>query len=203
VEVPVLVAVFTIDQRDSRRDSDRVPSLLQTLGRDVETLRGFERTAGDELQGVLTSASAISTAIGLLLRARQWNIGIGIGLVDDPLPPSARAGRGPAYLDARAAVTAAKSSPWNLRVVGENSYGCRQLETVLLLWASVLSRRSLRGWEVVDLVAQGLSYDEAGRRLGITQSAVSQRAQAAGLIEGRRAQELAEQLSAQLLQGVE
>jgi len=70
---------------------------------------------------------------------------------------------------------------------------------VLWLWAAVLDRRTAKGWEVADLVDQGLSYDEAGKRLGISQSAVSQRAQAAGLVEGRRAREVVTHLAARLL----
>ena len=75
----------------------------------------------------------------------------------------------------------------------------RALETTLWLWAAVLARRTSRGWEVADLVAEGLSYAEAGARLGISQSAVSQRAQAAGIVESRRARELVTDLAAHLL----
>jgi predicted transcriptional regulator len=64
----------------------------------------------------------------------------------------------------------------------------------------VLGRRTPRGWEVADLVAEGLSYDETAARLGISPSAVSQRAQAAGIVEGRRARELAADLAHRLLE---
>jgi len=194
------VLVFTIDQRKSRDDHDRVPEMLGLLN-DVAVLRSFERTAGDEFQGLLDDGAAVSDAIRLLLRDDHWNIGIGIADVEEPMPPDARAGRGEAYLAARTAVTTAKSSPWNLRVVGDDHYACRQLETVLWLWAAVLARRTSGGWELADLVEQGLTYERAARELGITQSAVSQRAQAAGLVEDRRARELVEQLAADLLKG--
>jgi hypothetical protein len=196
----VRVAVLTVDQRDSRGQEDRVPALLSALSV-IPSLLPFERTAGDEIQGVLDEPAALRRVLETLIRAGAWNVGVGIGAVETPLPESTRAGRGPAYLSARSAVTAAKSSPWNLRVVGDEGYRCRQLETVLWLWSSVLARRTARGWEVADLVDEGLSYDDAGRRLGITQSAVSQRAQAAGLVEGRRARELTEQLTAELIGG--
>lgn len=169
------VAVLTVDQRDSRGQEDRVPAMLSTL-MTIPALRRFERTAGDEIQGVLEEPAALRQVLETLIRAGAWNVGVGIGEVETPLSESTRAGRGPAYLSARSAVTSAKSSPWNLRVVGDEGYRCRQLETVLWLWSSVLARRTARGWEVADLVDQGLSYDDAGRRLGITQSAVSQRA---------------------------
>jgi predicted transcriptional regulator len=44
-----------------------------------------------------------------------------------------------------------------------------------------------------------LTYSAVGQRLGITQSAVSQRAQAAGIIDEQRARALAEHLVADLL----
>lgn len=191
------VAVLTIDQRGSRRDADRVPATLAALA-PIASLRGFERTAGDEFQGVVDDPAALPRLVELLLREDVWSIGIGFGPVEEPLPDHARAGSGAAYLHARRAVTSAKSAPWHLRVEGDDP-GTRSLETVLWLWAAVLSRRTDRGWEVADLVDQQLSYEEAGRRLGITQSAVSQRAQSAGIVEGRRARELATVLTAVLL----
>jgi hypothetical protein len=202
----VRVAVLTIDQRGSSDDAatDRVPATLRALA-DVELLRPFERTAGDEFQGVVDDPAALTTVVERLLREGSWSIGIGIGEVEEPLPDSTRAGRGPAYLHARDAVTAAKSAPWRLRVVGDEpgDGAVRALETTLWLWAAVLNRRTSRGWEVADLVDAGASYDQAAKRLGVTQSAVSQRAQAAGIVEGRRARELVTELTRALLQGGE
>ena len=191
------VIVVTVDQRASRTAADRVPEAIGSLA-DVPMLRPFERTAGDEFQGVLDDPAALPRIVETLLRDGTWYVGLGVGPVDLPLPDHARAGRGPAYLHARTAVTDAKSGPWHLRVVGDPA-GARDLESALWLWAALLDRRTDKGWEVVDLVDTGLSYDEAGRRLGISQSAVSQRAQAAGLAEGRRARELATRLTQRLL----
>src|SRR3954452_18626603 len=165
------VVVLTVDQRDSRRTPDRIPGTLAALG-DLTLRLPFERTVGDEFQGVLDSPGLLAEVVERLLREEAWNIGVGVGDVEEPLPDHARAGRGPAYLHARAAVTAAKSSPWHTRVVGDDP-AARALETTIWLWAAVLARRSSRGWEVADLVAEGLSYGEVGERLGISQSAVS------------------------------
>jgi hypothetical protein len=197
------VAVLTIDQRGSSHDTatDQVPATLLALA-DVEMLRPCERTAGDEFQGVLDQPAALAAVVERLLREESWNVGIGIGEVEEPLPESTRAGRGPAYLHAREAVTAAKSAPWRLRVVGDDPddrRGVCALETTLWLWAAVLNRRTSRGWEVADLVDAGASYDQVAKRLGVTQSAISQRAQAAGIVEGRRARELVIELVGALL----
>jgi len=184
------VVVLTVDQHGSQTRPDQVPEALEQLATSVPARLAFQRTAGDEFQGVLDDPAALPLALELLLRSEAWNIGIGIGEIETPLPDQARAGRGPAYVAAREAVTAAKSSPWRVRASGPTETA-RALESAIWLWAALLARRTDRGWEVADLVDQGLTYDEAASRLGITQSAVSQRAAAAGIAEGRRARELA------------
>lgn len=191
------VLVLTVDQRSSRRGPDLVPEALAALA-PVPMLRRFERTVGDEFQGVLADPAQLVDVLEPLLRHEEWNVGIGLGHVEEPLPDHARAGRGPAYLHAREAVTAAKTSPWHLRVVGDDERS-RHLESALWLWASVLDRRTPKGWEVADLLEHDLTYDEAARKLGITQSAVSQRARAAGIAEGRRGRELVTHLATALL----
>ena len=193
----MVVLVLTVDQRGSRTSSDRVPALVSALA-PFPALRPFEQTVGDEVQGVLDSPAVLPDVVELLLREDAWHVGIGVGDVETPLPASARSGRGPAYLAAREAVTAAKNSPWHLRVVGDSPWA-RRLETTLWLWAAVLARRTSRGWEVADLAAEGLPYDGIARRLSISPSAVSQRAAAAGIVEARRARELATDLTACLL----
>ena len=193
------VVVLTVDQHGSQTQPDQVPAALEALGA-VPARLGFQRTAGDEFQGVLDEPAALPAALEPLLRADAWNIGIGVGEVETPLPDQARAGRGTAYVAAREAVTAAKSSPWRVRAFGPTD-AVRALESAVWLWAALLGRRTERGWEVADLVDQGLTYDQAASRLGISQSAVSQRAAAAGIAEGRRARELVAFLTRTALEG--
>jgi hypothetical protein len=193
------VVVLTVDQHGSQTQPDQVPDALEVLDA-VPARLGFQRTAGDEFQGVLDEPAALPAALEPLLRADAWNIGIGVGEVETPLPDQARAGRGTAYVAAREAVTAAKSSPWRVRASGPTD-AVRALESAVWLWAALLGRRTDRGWEVADLVDQGLTYDQAASHLGISQSAVSQRAAAAGIAEGRRARELVEFLTRAALEG--
>ena len=92
------------------------------------------------------------------------------------------------------------SDPHRLAVVARPDRGeAVELETVLGLWANVVERRTEGGWQVHDLLASGLSYGETGDRLGISQSAVSQRARAAGIVDERRARALASVLCERLL----
>jgi hypothetical protein len=191
--------VLTVDQHGSQTQPDQVPTALAALAA-VPARLAFQRTAGDEFQGVLDDPAALPRALEHLLRADVWSIGIGIGEIETPLPDQARAGRGPAYVAAREAVTTAKSSPWRVRATGPGD-AARALESAVWLWAALLARRTDRGWEVADLVDQGLTYEETAARLGISQSAVSQRAAAAGIAEGRRARELVEFLTRTALEG--
>jgi hypothetical protein len=194
------VVVLTVDQRDSRTGPDLVPATLEALA-GLATLRPFERTVGDEIQAVIDEPGVVVDALALLLRSGDWNIGVGLGTVETPLPDQSRAGRGEAYLHARDAVTRAKQVPAHVSVVGDDDYRADQLETVLWLWAELLSRRSSRGWEVADLTAAGLSHAEAGTRLGVSQSAVSQRVRAASVVEADRAARLVGQLVDEMLKG--
>lgn len=196
-------AVLTIDQRSSQQTADRVPALVEQLNdTDLGPLvRRFERTAGDEVQGLLADADATISRLHRLLRDGGWNVGLGIGDVETPLPRSTRAARGPAFVAAREAVNRSKTATSRLSVVGAGTYREEQLETVLWLWAQVLSRRSEKGWQVSDLLDTGVSHTEAAKRLGISQSAVTQRARAAGVVEARRAEKLAGELLGDLLEG--
>ncbi|WP_020015417.1 hypothetical protein [Promicromonospora sukumoe] len=109
--------VLTIDQRGSTYADDRVPEVLAELadltrGRDGVVVR-FERTVGDEVQGILAAGRAgAQLAVDLtlhLLRDQGWSVGIGVGQVEGPLPAVSREARGFAFYRARDAVERAKT----------------------------------------------------------------------------------------------
>ena len=171
--------VLTVDQRHSRRGQDRVDALLGWLADRPGVVRGFERTAGDEVQGVMDEASAVVDLVLGLVRRGAWSIGIGAGPVDEPLPASTRAGSGPAFVLARKAVERAKSSPQLLAVEAPDADRAGSAQAALDLLASVVQRRSEPGWEAVDLISRGITQTEVAEALGITKQAVSQRLRAA------------------------
>jgi len=172
--------VLTVDQRGSRRGPDRVADVLARLNNSVPVVLGFERTAGDEFQGVLAEAEHVVDVVLDLVRLGGWSIGVGVGPVQTPLPPSTRAGTGPAFLSARRAVEAAKQRPARLAVRGAVPTDAGDAQAVLTALAVVVERRSDQAWEAIGLVGAGRTQAEAAGMLGITRQAVGQRL-AAGL----------------------
>ena len=179
--------VLTVDQRASRRGPDRVAGVLQRLAAGelgtgqlgtrgaVRPLLGFERTAGDEFQGVLADPRDAVAVVLDLVREGGWSIGIGAGPVQTPLPDSTRAAAGPAFVCARRAVEAAKSRPARVAVRGTADDDAADAQAVLTALAVLLQRRSPAAWEAVALVEAGRTQAEAAAQLGITRQAVGQR----------------------------
>lgn len=194
------------DQVDSRTESDRVPSALDALA-GVGMLLPYERTAGDEIQGLAATGAAVVASIVALTRLDGWRIGIGVGAVDQPLPTSTRAARGDAYLAARTAISSARRNPVELSVapgesVTRGGYGeyVEDAETALWLLRGTLARRSAEGWELMDLLDAGLTNAQAAASLGISPSAVSQRLSRAARTEGTRGALLATRLLDRLVE---
>jgi len=174
-----VVYILTADQIGSRLSRDAVPAALDLLSA-VPAVRPFDRTAGDEIQGVLGSSRDVVAAALALARDGRWSIGIGLGPVEEPLPETTRAGRGPAFANAREAVEAAKRRPQHVAVAGPDEPVAADAQAVLTLLVAVVQRRSEAAWEAVDLVSAGLTMTEAATKLGVTRQAIGQRL-AAGL----------------------
>ncbi len=184
--------VITADQRGSRRGPDLVPAALTSL-KEVRPrpVRAFDRTAGDEIQGVVNDPRTVVDVVTILMRGDDWRVGIGIGPVEEPLPRQARAGRGPAFVAARTAIRSAHSTSAQLGVQSANGVAADKAESALWLLCFVLRTRTDSGWEVTDLLAKGLNQQHVADRLSISPSAVSQRVRRAGWVEQLRAQSLA------------
>ncbi|GAA2101541.1 hypothetical protein GCM10009841_17350 [Microlunatus panaciterrae] len=172
--------VLTVDQRDSRNLPDAVDEAMAALST-LDTLLGFERTIGDEFQGLLDDPLSVVTAMLELMRSNQWHIGLGIGPVDTPLPADTRSGRGPAFVAARTAVDQAKREVTHVSFVGAPpaEEATRDAEVVLQLLATIRERRSEQGWDAVDLMNAGATMAEVAETLKISRQAVGQRLAAA------------------------
>ena len=177
--------VLIADQVGSRGDVDRVAGALDELTERFGTRYTLapERTAGDELQALTDDAACALESALHLLRSPHWRVGIGVGSVRLPVPPSVREASGPAFTSARAAVERAATRSTRFAAVG-----AEHLADPVHDWASLVdllltqrARWSAPGWELHDLLEQGLTQAEAAMRLGITPQATSKRARAAGL----------------------
>jgi hypothetical protein len=177
--------VLTVDQRASRRGPDRVAEALRRLEGAVPVLLPFERTAGDEFQGLLAEPAEVVDVVLRLVRLGGWSIGVGAGPVQTPLPDTTRAGSGPAFLAARRAVDAAKQRPFRLAVRGAVPPDAADAQAVLTALAAVVDRRSEQAWEAIALVEEGRTQADAAAALGISRQAVGQRL-AAGMWELER-----------------
>ncbi|WP_425953571.1 SatD family protein [Xylanimonas sp. McL0601] len=185
--------VITADQRDSTHTTDRVPDALELVsrvcaGRDGVVLP-FDRTVGDELQGLLDStpdgaALAVDLALALA-RDGSWSVGIGVGSISEPLPAASREASGRAFVHARRAVDRAKRrgaagpGAGGISVVADDAAAAGAVEALLRMIAALAARRTDRGWEAVDAVARTGSQKAAATALGVTVQAVSQRLRAA------------------------
>lgn len=187
---------MTIDQRGSTGSRDRVPELTAVLaslaGPQVEA--AFERSVGDELQGVLSDPTAVVEASLYALRSGHWYVGIGVGEVALAPGASSREGSGTGFVAARRAVEAAKAAGPQvpLSVVSgtlgrdaggvpagdEGARACANAEAVLRLLGRLVQERTEAQWRVVDALRR-LGPDRHGRQkqvaleLGITEQSVS------------------------------
>lgn len=181
--------VLTVDQRSSRTGKDRVPELLAALAH-IPTRLAFERTVGDEIQGLLESPAAVVEAALCALRSGHWHVGIGIGEVNLPLPARSHEAAGGAFIAAREAVERAKKSgervPLCVRAeTASETEMAAAAEAVLVLIGDLVRKRSASEWRVVDaLVASPAPRQvDVARDLGISPQAVSKAVLRAGWVE--------------------
>lgn len=176
--------VLTIDQRNSTNEPDRVPELLHYLN-GVATAVPFERSVGDEVQGVLASGEDVTEATLRCLRAGNWYVGIGIGAVELPLPATPREGRGSAFVAARAAVERAKKTGERAPLAVEGSQGAAEAEGVLSLIGRFVMNRTEAEWRILDLLEpqQRGSQSAVARTLDISPQAVSKAVNRSAWIE--------------------
>jgi len=196
--------VVTADQKGSRADVDRAGTVLDHLNRRFAHALELpvDRTAGDEVQALLTGAADALAMVLDLTRREHWSVGLGIGGVRTPLPADTRAATGDAFIAARDAVDAAKRSPTRFALaVGGGAEGDSttndgadgdrvaidhagispdEVEALITLLLLARDRRTEQGWEVVDRMASGGTQRDVAARLGITPQAVSTRLRTAG-----------------------
>jgi len=182
--------VLTVDQRRSRRSTDLVDVTIDEATALTEALvLPFERTAGDEFQGVVAHASDALVVTLHLTRSGQWSTGVGVGAIEPGA--STRSSRGPAFLHARNAVELAKRRPHHVAIRGPGTDDgsdaattattetldsrAGQADALATMLAAVVARRTDPGWEAVDLIASGSTIADAATTLNVSRQAIGQR----------------------------
>lgn len=195
-----MVFALTIDQRGSRRSEDAVPGLLSMLD-SWPVVRRFERTAGDEVQGLVEQADTVVEIVSAVVVEQRWWIGIGSGSVEQDLPASVRASRGPALIAARVAVERAKTASGGLSLEpapGVDPDLALDAETALQMLTRLLNDRTDHGREAIQALRGVVTQAQAAERLGISPQAMSRRLHVARLDDEARLRRLAVRLLARL-----
>lgn len=180
--------VITADQIASRTRADITAQTLEALEHRHGPRLSLppDRNAGDEIQLLGTDAATMLDIVLELTRGDAWSVGLGVGPIGRPLPAATREASGPAFYAARDAVNRAKKRSTRFAVHRQSSEDtgseiATAEEALIDLALALRQRRTGPGWELYDLVADGLSYKEAAERLGISAPAASSRAKAAQL----------------------
>ena len=178
-----MAMVILLDQRNSSAKADlvdRESQRLNTRFTDGLALR-FVRTAGDEMQAVLSDPAALAPLLADVLDSGDWWTALGVGAIVH-VGDSARASSGPAFKAAREAIEAAKRdrrAP-GPAVRGEPRDRAASLQAALAGWGFIRGKRTPRQREVLAAVEQAGSQRAAAAALGISQQAVSDALAAAG-----------------------
>lgn len=170
---------LTVDRRDSRADAERLDMRehLDACRRNLpRPLVAWDITAGDELQALYDDAAPALQAVLALADAGSWHVGLGVGDVDRPLAEAARENTGAAFVAAREAVEAAKDAGGPAVRGGE---WAERADALLGLLCAVRERRTDSGAAAVTLAETGMTQQQMAKHLGITQSSVSRRLDAA------------------------
>lgn len=212
--------VLTIDQRGSKADRDRVPGLLSEL--EQMGFPGFERSVGDELQGVVGAAADAVDVAFHALRSGRWYVGIGLGEAVVPDGGSPREGIGSAFVAARKAVELAKAAGSHIplsvvagtlsrKTAGEAHVvkdaagtdaeeACADAQAVLRLIGKLRQERTAAQWKVVETmqeleaVSSHAIQKQAAERLGVTEQSVSRTLLRSGWQEEKAARPAAARL---------
>lgn len=175
-----------VRRRRRRPGADHAADLLARWCNAEEAARFNGRSEQVTGGGVIGRPTGPAEAVDLalsLIRHGDCEVGIGLG-ADDRVT----------LRRARDALDQARAAYRHVTVLGDDPSLAQDAEALLRLLAAVVERRSHQGWEVVDLVATGLTQRAAARELSVTPQAVSQRLHAAWWQEERQGRLLAGRL---------
>jgi hypothetical protein len=198
--------VVTADQIGSRGHDDVAGEARDSINERYGPALALpaDRNAGDEIQMLTGDPTTALELVLDLTRTGKWSVGLGCGVVRKPLPQATREASGPAFFSARDAVLRAKRRQTRFAVdvptephtdqterantgiaaaahADSLSTAAQNTESLIDLLLVIRARRTDPGWELFDLLASGLTQQDAATRLSISPPAASSRAHAANI----------------------
>jgi len=179
-----LYATVTADLVESRRLGNRADA-QDKLGRLVRSLNArFKRslaapfmvTLGDEIQGLLhdlEQAPRVVSSIHAIFHPSEISVGIGIGQIATKLSQRVTEMDGPAFVNARGAIGAAKKERLEVVVRTSDGFADGVLNAVYLLLGGVEAGWTKPQWERFNLYKELGKVEKVAARLGISKQSVS------------------------------
>lgn len=166
--------VITADQKKSTKTKvDLAPEALHEL-KTIKTVLPFERTVGDEIQGVIKDSEEALKAIKIIVAMGEWHCGLGIGNANLNNATKTTEASGEAFVNARHAVEEAKKHYLGLAVESDtNNTIVSQLEALLRTKAILISGRSQRQKEIIENREMFASANEVAEQLKLSKGTIS------------------------------
>lgn len=189
------ITVLTADVIDSRKvglDQDTLTRSLNELTHPA-LLVPFAVSRGDEVQGIMSgwlSAPQLVRMLRWRCLPHKLRVGIGTGYYDGRLEADPWKLSGPAFFQARKALEsiAASKNPATRVVTGEDGLDTL-INSVWLLFDTLMSRWTPGQWEAVMTYEQAGTYAAAAKTLGVAAQNVQKRCKAAHWQQIRQAEQ--------------
>jgi len=177
--------VIALSPPRGHRGPDPLPALQQALV-PLDLRRPPERTVGSAAIALADRAETAVDAVRIAAETGDWEIGLGVGPVEQPLPAETRAAGGPAVAAATLALRASRTTgqvPLSVRASDpRHEATAADAEAVLRLVGWMIATRNRGQWRAVHALRE---HPEATQRelaalLGITQQTVSRAVKTSG-----------------------
>ena len=177
--------VIALSPPRGHRGGDPLPALQEALA-PLGLRRPPERTVGSAEIALADRAETAVDAVRLAAELGTWEVGIGVGPVEQPLPEETRAVGGLAVAAATAALRASRATgqvALSVRAAdARHEATAADAEAVLRLVGWMIATRNPGQWRAVHALREhpGATQRELARILGITQQSVSRAVKTSG-----------------------
>lgn len=141
-----------------------------------ELIAPFMVTLGDEVQGVIkgfSEAGAVVLDIHRFFHPKEVTVGIGLGEITTRVSRKVTEMDGPAFVNSREAVEAAKKDNQEVMVRTGREEVDTILNSIYALLGGIKAGWTEKQWQRINLYRQLETVERVGRRLGVSKQAIS------------------------------